>query len=563
MAAEWYYRTATGRAEGPVTADDLKQLAHLGEIGPQTEIRKGADGRWIKAMKVKGLLGQSPSKPTTIQPAPTPWLQPVDNGEGSEPTRHRPRPPAPLVRSPLVDADADYGGELPFPARRHTPSDLGDAGYPPTSAAKQRSPLLLVGAGVVGTLLVVGLVAVSFSMFGRKEENKPQPQQVVHNPNEKQKGESPSAKKDPPAEVGTPKLPSLSTPEGTVKGYLAAATWEDRLPYVLNADRVRSEMAKLYQNTPRFKPDNFLPGTVVGVEGRNVPVGGRCTVTVDVSTSYPDFPRWTYILVRTPEGFKVDWEASQDRGKREQHDALQAKLRELNPVIDIEVLRCKQSYSHTEIEFRLTNRSTALFSYVAVTMSIHDAKGQYLGNNFTNATNVRAGQSIVKHVSFDNVKVGEVASWEMGVQDVTIDRGDGQRLTATNVFKLNEQLAGSDKGYRRKLEARLVGHWRGSDSDYYFPSDKAEAFFVDKEGVRRVFSYTVMDRNYSAGSFQLRFASNDGNGHQRTFTIKDQRAMTTQPTHLTDDAGEWRELRDDIKDKLIENWTYVDERVSP
>lgn len=563
MSAEWYYRTSTGQEEGPMTAARLKQLAHLGEIGPETEIKKGAEGRWITANKVKGLLDTAPPKPITTKTASTPWWQQADNAGGSESALPRYKPPAPFVRRPPVDAEPDDEDDRPIPVRRTSPSDVVDAEYSVTSSAKMRSPLLLVGAGVGGTLLVVGLLAVAFSMFGKKDENKPHQQQVVQNMNEKLKGEPPSIKNDPPTAVGTTISPLLFTPEATIEGYLSAGKWEERLPYVLNADRVRPEMAKVYRNTPPFKAEDFLPGNIVAVENRNTPVGGRCTVIVDVSRSSPDLPRWTYILVRTADGFKVDWEASQELSKKVQNEALQAKLRELNPVIDIEVLRCKQSYSRTEIEFRLTNRSTTLFSYVAVTMSIHNTKDEYLGNGFTNATNVRAGQSIVKSISFDNVKVGEVASWKMGIEDVTIDRGDGQRTTATTVFKLIEQLAGSDKGNQRKLESRLVGHWRDSGSHYYFLSNKAEAVFVDKEGVRRVFSYSVMERNYSAGTFQLRFATNDRNGHQRTFVIKDQKTMTSQPTHLVVEGGEWREFKDEIKDKLTEDWTYVDQRESP
>lgn len=555
MTAEWYYRTPTGAVEGPVTAVHLKQLAQTGEIAPGTPVRKGVDSRWVTADKVKGLLDTPPQPEPTKKTDSAPWG--IDKSASEAPARPK---PAPLVRRLPADIEPDEE-DRPVPARQSDPSEVTDAEYTVSALAKKRSPLLLIGAGVGGTLLIVGLVALGISMFGKKDEGKPQ-QPVAQTPNEKN-GEPTPPKKDPPsADGGTSTSPSLSTPEAAVKGYLAARTWEERLPYVLNADRVRPEMAKVYKNT-QFKAENFLPGTIVAVENRNAPVGGKCTVTVDVSTASPNVPRWTYLLVRTPDGFKVDWEASQEQSKKEQNEALETKLRELNPVIDIEVLRCKQSNSRCEIEFRLTNRSMALFTYVAVTMSIHNAKGEYLGNNFTNATNVRAGQSIVKSISFDNVKVGEVASWKMGIEDVTIDRGDGQRKVATTVFKLNEQLAGSDKGYQRRLESRLAGHWRDSGSHYYCHSTKAEAVIVGSDGVRNTFAYSVIERNYSAGTFQLRFVLNDGTGHQRTFKIKDKKTTTNQPTHIAIEAGKWRELKDEIKDKLTEDWTYVDERETP
>jgi hypothetical protein len=156
MVTEWYYRTSTDRAEGPVTAAHLKQLVQLGEIGPETEIRKGAEGRWITANKVKGLLDAAPLKPTATKTALPSWMQPQDGNDRPEPARTRSKSPAPLVRRPPADADQDEE-DRPVPVRRTTPSDVVDAEYTVTSPAKLRSPLLLVGAGV-GGVLVVGIV---------------------------------------------------------------------------------------------------------------------------------------------------------------------------------------------------------------------------------------------------------------------------------------------------------------------------------------------------------------------------------------------------------------------
>jgi len=260
------------------------------------------------------------------------------------------------------------------------------------------SPALLVGAGLGGTLLVAGLVVLGFMLFSRAEKN-PKDQAAQNTSKENQRTTPP---------------PAFTSPEGVVKAYLAATTWEERLPYVQNVEKVRPLMAQLYRNT-KLNPDKFLPGNVVSVENQNAPVGGKCLVTVDVSTSSPDAPRWTYVVVHTQDGFKVDWEESQALGKKEQETAVQNKMRELNPVIEVEVLRWGQSGSYAVVEFHLTNKSNALFTYVAVAMDGFNAKGDYLGHNDTNETNVRAGQSLVKQISFNNVKVGEIASWKMTI----------------------------------------------------------------------------------------------------------------------------------------------------
>ena len=565
---EWYYRTATGEERGPIGSVNLKKLTQRGEIGRETEIRKGAEGRWITANKFKGLLDEPPNKTTsekTGHPVPTNSSAGEDH---PQPLLSRSKPSEPLVQRPLVDAEPHDDAASPVTSFGRVIPIVVDPVYNLTLPDKQRSPLLLVGAGVGGTLLVVGLV-VAFAMLVMKDENKVTQEHVAQtsgdkNKDKNQNDKSLASKNDSPASSGTKISPSLSEPETTIKGYLSAGTWEERLPYVLNADNVRPKMAKLYHNQPAFNSENFLPGTVLSVENRNAAVGGKCTVSIDVSTSTPDIPRWTFILVRTPEGFKVDWEVSLDLIRKDHNDALQAKLRELNPVIDMEVLQCKQANDYTEVQFRLTNRSKALLSYVAVTMSIHNVKDEYLGSDYTNETNVRAGQSILKSFSFNNVRVEEVASWQMGVKSVVIDQGDGTRTDATTAFSLNEQLAGSEKGYHRKPESLLNGHWRDdSGSDYYFSSDKRRAVFGKEEENRSVFSVNVNERNYSTRTFQLRLLKNTGGGMQCTFAIKDQTTIIMHITHVYDGGKEWRELKDEVKDKLISHWTYVDEKESP
>ena len=50
---------------------------------------------------------------------------------------------------------------------------------------------------------------------------------------------------------------------------------------------------------------------------------------------------------------------------------------------------------------------------------------------------------------------------------------------------------------------------------------------------------------------------------QCTFAIKDQTTIIMHITHVYDGGKEWRELKDEVKDKLISHWTYVDEKESP
>ncbi len=56
MASEWYVED-NGRATGPFSVEQMKAQASGNRIKRETRVRKGRDGKWIPAKKVKGLLG--------------------------------------------------------------------------------------------------------------------------------------------------------------------------------------------------------------------------------------------------------------------------------------------------------------------------------------------------------------------------------------------------------------------------------------------------------------------------------------------------------------------------
>lgn len=58
--AQWFYQSE-GKEVGPIGQAKLRRLAEVGAVSASTLVRKGADGRWISAAKVRGLLGQSDS----------------------------------------------------------------------------------------------------------------------------------------------------------------------------------------------------------------------------------------------------------------------------------------------------------------------------------------------------------------------------------------------------------------------------------------------------------------------------------------------------------------------
>lgn len=59
---EWYYKVM-GQPIGPISAGQLKLLAHGGDVRPDTPVRKG-NGDWVTADHVRGLF--EPTQPETL-----------------------------------------------------------------------------------------------------------------------------------------------------------------------------------------------------------------------------------------------------------------------------------------------------------------------------------------------------------------------------------------------------------------------------------------------------------------------------------------------------------------
>ena len=66
MAFQWFY-TASGEEVGPISSDELRNLAQCGTVKRDTAVRKAPDGDWVPAERVKGLF-ESPADSPASQP---------------------------------------------------------------------------------------------------------------------------------------------------------------------------------------------------------------------------------------------------------------------------------------------------------------------------------------------------------------------------------------------------------------------------------------------------------------------------------------------------------------
>ena len=67
---QWHYLDNAGQQAGPVTADDLQQLATTGEIHPETSVWTEGLEEWIPASQVEGLILDATPPQSTQSPQP-------------------------------------------------------------------------------------------------------------------------------------------------------------------------------------------------------------------------------------------------------------------------------------------------------------------------------------------------------------------------------------------------------------------------------------------------------------------------------------------------------------
>jgi hypothetical protein len=74
METQWYY-TDQGQRRGPVSPEQLKQLATSGRIQPSDMVWKQGMAQWAAASEIKGLWPEGVLVPTSESPPPLPTPQ--------------------------------------------------------------------------------------------------------------------------------------------------------------------------------------------------------------------------------------------------------------------------------------------------------------------------------------------------------------------------------------------------------------------------------------------------------------------------------------------------------
>ena len=204
MSAEWFCEMA-GEELGPLTAHQLKSLVAGGRLKPEDRIRKGTQGKWVPASRVKGLFQTNADRPSQGQgdgSSKAPVVQGVPH-EAVQPPAAQPVVPPPVPQAPMpgsvvpqaqaapvppqapstippvdvqpvtpVAANAAVPGEPfvvaanPSMVGGHPTSHVPAAPLDPERRKKQNQKKVVALAAVFFTLILVALVLVLANPFG-------------------------------------------------------------------------------------------------------------------------------------------------------------------------------------------------------------------------------------------------------------------------------------------------------------------------------------------------------------------------------------------------------------
>ncbi len=126
METGWYIQTESGGIDGPLSGAMLKTRADLGIVKPDTPVRKGPEGKWAAASRVKGLFGAALATTT-----PKPQLDESDVASWLQDESSMPRveakcapiaqPPRQAAAAPPLDQNSTMRQHGSEPVHRKTP----------------------------------------------------------------------------------------------------------------------------------------------------------------------------------------------------------------------------------------------------------------------------------------------------------------------------------------------------------------------------------------------------------------------------------------------------------
>jgi len=218
MAEQWCYKQ-NNEQHGPVSSEQLKQLASRGQIQPTDLICKQGTDQWIPAGRVKGLLPASSPKVPSVQPvveSDTPPPVPRNRRAASAPSdveESDAPPPLPRTRSAAPATSDDVLANIAQESLTVHPTKR-----PRPKRKKSSFTGTMIAVGVVGVVAILG-IAFYLSQSGGQGDQRSK--KVAAKSESQQSASGREAKNG--RLIQSPGLPGANTPtdiQGTVNRML-------------------------------------------------------------------------------------------------------------------------------------------------------------------------------------------------------------------------------------------------------------------------------------------------------------------------------------------------------
>ena len=246
--AVWFVK-AGSREMGPFEAAQLRSFVAQGRIEPDTPIRKGAEGPWVTARQVRGLLDAPPTPQASSRPAAGTRSKSPRKTPNTTPSKPRGTP----RRGPKASS-------------RRARASAAPAGKPDLARRLAMQPGLVLTIAV-GVLVIVGLVIALLS-----------------------RGEPEGAREDPAAEVAAKKTRAEKAESATPSGEAPAPA----PPPVLSGPKTTKQIVA--ESSPSVAVVLGRNGSGTGfLVAKDVIVTNRHVIAdeelVHVKVQFPDVPK--------------------------------------------------------------------------------------------------------------------------------------------------------------------------------------------------------------------------------------------------------------------------------
>ncbi len=219
------------------------------------------------------------------------------------------------------------------------------------------------------------------------------------------------------------------TIEDLIRAYVQAPTWPHKLPFVVNSALVKARMQEHYG--AGYRPATFFK---IVSSTPALAIGESAKVLVDLGSEIAPC-----IVVRTEDGLRIDWLASQRIWLAEEEENYRKAHGLVNAHLEVEVLNVKQEYKSAVLNLRVTNRSEARFSYWQVHGEVYDIAGKFLAHAWERGSELSAGDSTVVGMRFQDTTAADVKGWKLRIGRVSIDAAPGRTGDITRYVTLKEK----------------------------------------------------------------------------------------------------------------------------